>query len=193
MSSIEWKFEMDKPNDTHRHLSHLVGLYPGYALASYGNSSSQLSFSPLGAQESYTTEQVLAAAKVSLLHRGNGTGADADSGWEKVWRAACWAQLGDADTFYHELSVRICVQNLKMRKWVMLNISTVRGRAQLCSQSVQHVRSQQPALPDRRQLRLPRCPPRSCSSHSHPHTCIHTNSVLSLLRMLWYKRQTPPR
>ena len=114
MPCIEWKFEMDKPNDTHRHLSHLVGLYPGYALASYSNSSSQLSFAPSGTQENYTSEQVLAAVKVSLQPRGNGTGTDADSGWEKVWRAACWAQLGDPDTFYHELSVRICIQNLKI-------------------------------------------------------------------------------
>lgn len=98
---------MDKPNDTHRHLSHLVGLYPGYALSSYtGNSSFQLLFTPSGVQENYTAEQVLSAAKVSLQHRGNGTGADADSGWEKVWRAACWAQLKNANEFYHELSVR---------------------------------------------------------------------------------------
>jgi hypothetical protein len=35
-----------------------------------------------------------------------GTGPDADSGWEKVWRAAAWAQLGDPDTFYAEIKVR---------------------------------------------------------------------------------------
>ncbi|VDB95612.1 unnamed protein product [Peniophora sp. CBMAI 1063] len=102
----EWKFEMDKPDNTHRHLSHLVGLYPGYALASYSNTS-QHTFAPSGTREDYTTEQVLSAARVSLQHRGNGTGPDADSGWEKVWRAACWAQLRDADAFYHELSYAI--------------------------------------------------------------------------------------
>jgi hypothetical protein len=26
--------------------------------------------------------------------------------WEKVWRAAQWAQLGDPQNFYHELTVR---------------------------------------------------------------------------------------
>lgn len=96
---------MDKPNDTHRHLSHLIGLYPGYALASY-NASLQPSYLPSGALAKYSRDDVLAAINTSLTHRGNGTGPDADSGWEKVWRAACWAQLQDARMFFHELSVR---------------------------------------------------------------------------------------
>ncbi|KAF8954807.1 glycoside hydrolase family 95 protein [Flammula alnicola] len=77
----EWKVEKDSPTDTHRHLSHLVGLYPGYAITNFDPS-------PL----------------VSLIHRGNGTGPDADSGWEKAWRAAAWAQFGNSSEFYHELS-----------------------------------------------------------------------------------------
>ena len=36
-----------------------------------------------------------------------GTCPDGDSGWEKVWRAAAWAQLGDRDAFYAELKVGI--------------------------------------------------------------------------------------
>ncbi|KAI0827177.1 Six-hairpin glycosidase-like protein [Trametes gibbosa] len=93
----EWKVDMDSPTDTHRHLSHLIGLYPGYALTSY-NASVQATSQHL------TQAEVLAAAETSLIHRGNGTGPDADSGWEKVWRAACWAQLQNASEFYHELS-----------------------------------------------------------------------------------------
>lgn len=93
---------MDNPSDTHRHLSHLVGLYPGYALASYDSS---VQSPPSSDTPAFTKEQVLNAVETSLIHRGNGTGPDADAGWEKVWRAAAWAQLGDADTFYHELSV----------------------------------------------------------------------------------------
>ena len=92
---------MDQPNDTHRHLSHLVGLYPGYAIASY-NSSLQ---SP--PNETLSFDQVIQAATTSLIHRGNGTGPDADAGWEKVWRAVCWAQLGNASEFYFELSYAI--------------------------------------------------------------------------------------
>ncbi|KAF7792686.1 hypothetical protein EIP86_003784 [Pleurotus ostreatoroseus] len=96
----EWKVDMDSPTDTHRHLSHLIGLYPGYALSSYDSSVQSL---PEG-QKAYTKSQVLNATETSLIHRGNGTGPDADSGWEKVWRAAAWAQLGNASEFYHELS-----------------------------------------------------------------------------------------
>ncbi|KZV74228.1 glycoside hydrolase family 95 protein [Peniophora sp. CONT] len=102
----EWKFDMDKQNDTHRHLSHLIGLYPGYALASY-NASLQPSYLPSGALAKYSRDDVLAAINTSLTHRGNGTGLDADSGWEKVWRAACWAQLSSPEKFYFELSYAI--------------------------------------------------------------------------------------
>ena len=93
----EWKVDMDSPTDTHRHLSHLIGLYPGYAITNFNSSIQNVN---------YTTEEVQSAAKTSLIHRGNGTGPDADSGWEKVWRAACWAQFANASEFYHELTVR---------------------------------------------------------------------------------------
>ncbi|KAG5725450.1 putative alpha-fucosidase A [Termitomyces sp. T112] len=93
----EWKVDRDSPTDTHRHLSHLIGLYPGYAITGYDPSI----------QGKFTNRQVIDAATVSLIHRGNGTGPDADSGWEKAWRAAAWAQLGNATEFYHELSYAI--------------------------------------------------------------------------------------
>ncbi|EIW55988.1 glycoside hydrolase family 95 protein [Trametes versicolor FP-101664 SS1] len=96
----EWKVDMDSPTDTHRHLSHLIGLYPGYAITGYNPSVQATS-------QNLTHAQVLAAAETSLIHRGNGTGPDADSGWEKVWRAACWAQLQNATEFYHELSYAV--------------------------------------------------------------------------------------
>lgn len=94
----EWKVDMDSPTDTHRHLSHLIGLYPGYAVTSFNTQYQQNA-------GNLTRDEVIAAAQTSLIHRGNGTGPDADAGWEKVWRAACWAQLGNASEFYHELSV----------------------------------------------------------------------------------------
>ncbi|KAI0764822.1 Six-hairpin glycosidase-like protein [Fomes fomentarius] len=93
----EWKVDMDSPTDTHRHLSHLIGLYPGYAVTSFNTQYQQNA-------GNLTRDEVIAAAQTSLIHRGNGTGPDADAGWEKVWRAACWAQLGNAKEFYHELS-----------------------------------------------------------------------------------------
>lgn len=99
ISLVEWKVDRDSPTDTHRHLSHLIGLYPGYAIVSYDPTLQKSGVN-------YTREEVLQAASVSLLHRGNGTGPDGDAGWEKVWRAAGWAQLGDSKRFYHELTVR---------------------------------------------------------------------------------------
>ncbi|KAJ8481341.1 hypothetical protein ONZ51_g6064 [Trametes cubensis] len=96
----EWKVDMDSPTDTHRHLSHLIGLYPGYAIASYNETLQATA-------QNLTRAEVWAAAETSLIHRGNGTGPDADAGWEKVWRAACWAQLHNASEFYHELSYAI--------------------------------------------------------------------------------------
>jgi hypothetical protein len=53
----------------------------------------------------YTKEQILNAAETSLFHRGIGRGPDADAGWEKVWRAAAWAQLANETEFYKELTV----------------------------------------------------------------------------------------
>lgn len=101
----EWKVEKDSPTDTHRHLSHLIGLFPGYAVASY-DPSLQGSVTPSGEKTAFTKQQVIDAARTSLVARGNGTGPDADSGWEKAWRAAAYAQLGDKTTFYHILTVR---------------------------------------------------------------------------------------
>ena len=98
---IEWKVEKDDPADTHRHLSHLIGLYPGYAITNFDPSPS---VQGTGSAKAYNKGQIIDAATVSLIHRGNGTGPDADSGWEKAWRAAAWAQLGNGSTFYHELS-----------------------------------------------------------------------------------------
>jgi len=71
----------------------LIGLYPGYAISNFAG------------QTNNSKQQVLNAAQTSLIHRGNGTGPDADAGWEKVWRAASWAQFGNAVMFYHELTV----------------------------------------------------------------------------------------
>ena len=99
----EWKIDMDSPTDVHRHLSHLIGLYPGYAISSYEPSVQ----GPPSGLKAYSKEQVLTAAQTSLIHRGDGTGPDGDAGWEKVWRAAAWAQFGNASAFYHQLTVRI--------------------------------------------------------------------------------------
>ncbi|KAJ6536950.1 Six-hairpin glycosidase-like protein [Mycena capillaripes] len=102
----EWKVDQDASNDTHRHLSHLIGLYPGYAITNY-EPAMQGGLLINGSRTTYSKSQVMNATTISLIHRGNGTGPDADSGWEKMWRAAAWAQLQNATEFYHELTFGI--------------------------------------------------------------------------------------
>ncbi|KAG8696870.1 hypothetical protein FRC09_008213 [Ceratobasidium sp. 395] len=111
----EWKVEFDSPTNLHRHLSHLIGLYPGYVLANFKSPTSRNQGIP-----SLTHQQVLKAAEVSLISRGDGTGPDGDAGWEKVWRAACWAQLQNSTRFYHQLTYAIDL-NFGPNLWSLYN------------------------------------------------------------------------
>jgi alpha-L-fucosidase 2 len=77
----EWFNDWDDPNDKHRHLSHLFGLYPG----------SQISI--------HRTPELAAAAKQSLIHRG-----DISTGWSMAWKINWWARLHDAEHAYKILS-----------------------------------------------------------------------------------------
>ncbi|KAK4069115.1 CAZyme family GH95 [Trichoderma harzianum] len=87
---VHWKMDIDTKNDTHRHLSHLYGFYPGYVISSvYADNKT-----------------VMDAVATSLYSRGNGT-EDSNTGWEKVWRGACWGQLGVTDEAYKELKYTI--------------------------------------------------------------------------------------
>lgn len=52
----------------------------------------------------YTNATIQSAVANSLYSRGNGTGSDGDAGWDKVWRAACWARLNNTDMAYLELA-----------------------------------------------------------------------------------------
>lgn len=89
----EWKLDLDVQNDTHRHLSHLIGWHPGWSIASY--------------QGGYANKTIQDAVATSLYSRGVGIGADANAGWEKVWRSACWARLNNTERAYSELRLAI--------------------------------------------------------------------------------------
>jgi alpha-L-fucosidase 2 len=94
----EWKLPDSYGFDgksTHRHLSHLVGWYPGYSMSSYAGG--------------YTNATIQAAVRETLISRGLGNGQDANAGWEKVWRGACWARLNETDMAYEELRYTIDV------------------------------------------------------------------------------------
>ncbi|WP_167607962.1 glycosyl hydrolase family 95 catalytic domain-containing protein [Maribellus sediminis] len=73
----EWMHDLDNPNDHHRHVSHLYGLYP----------SNQIS--------PYRTPELFSAAKTSLLARG-----DESTGWSMGWKVNLWARLLDGDHAY---------------------------------------------------------------------------------------------
>lgn len=73
----EWYKDWDDPKDTHRHISHLFGLYPG----------SQISV--------LKTPELAAAAKQTLIHRG-----DVSTGWSMAWKINWWARMGDGNHAY---------------------------------------------------------------------------------------------
>jgi alpha-L-fucosidase 2 len=70
----EWMQDRDDPADTHRHVSHLFGLYPGRQISAL------------------RTPELAAAARRSLEARG-----DAGTGWSLAWKTALWARLLDGD------------------------------------------------------------------------------------------------
>jgi alpha-L-fucosidase 2 len=92
----EWKLPdsqgLEKKGDTHRHLSHLVGWFPGYSVSSF--------------QDGYSNATVQKAVATSLTSRGPGK-EDQDAGWEKLWRAACWARLNNTEQADFELRFAI--------------------------------------------------------------------------------------
>ncbi len=77
----EWYKDWDDPKDSHRHISHLFGLYPG----------NQISV--------YTSPELAAAAKQSLIHRG-----DISTGWSMAWKINWWARLKDGNQAYKILA-----------------------------------------------------------------------------------------
>lgn len=70
----EWFLDWDRPEDNHRHISQLFGLFPGTQIS-------------LG-----RTPELAAAAKQSLIHRG-----DVSTGWSMAWKINWWARLQDGD------------------------------------------------------------------------------------------------
>ncbi len=73
----EWLRDYDEVEVTHRHISHLYGLYP----------SNQISVE--------RTPELAEAAKVTLNRRG-----DEGTGWSRAWKINLWARLHDGDRAY---------------------------------------------------------------------------------------------
>lgn len=73
----EWLEDWDKERSSHRHVSHLWGLFPGNQISPY------------------TNPQLFQAAKKSLISRG-----DASRGWSMGWKVCLWARLLDGNHAY---------------------------------------------------------------------------------------------
>lgn len=80
----EWMQDWDSPDDKHRHVSHLYGLYP----------SNQIS--PI------RTPILSEAAKNSLIYRG-----DPSTGWSMGWKVCLWARLLDGNHAYKLLTEQL--------------------------------------------------------------------------------------
>ncbi|MDR0521648.1 MAG: glycoside hydrolase family 95 protein, partial [Planctomycetaceae bacterium] len=77
----EWLFDWDNPEDHHRHLSHLYGLYPGCLISPY------------------RTPELFEAVRNSLNDRG-----DPAEGWSLAWKVCLWAKLQDGNRAYKLLT-----------------------------------------------------------------------------------------
>ena len=77
----EWLEDIDDPNDQHRHISHLYGLYP----------SNQISAT--------RTPALFAAARKTLEQRG-----DQATGWSLGWKTNFWARMQDGNHAFRIIS-----------------------------------------------------------------------------------------
>ncbi len=73
----EWLADVDDPDNKHRHVSHLWGVYPGADITAYGS------------------PELFAAARKSLEFRG-----DAATGWSMGWKVNLWARFLDGAHSY---------------------------------------------------------------------------------------------
>ncbi|MHB9055103.1 MAG: glycoside hydrolase family 95 protein [Paludibacteraceae bacterium] len=70
----EWMEDLDNPNDKHRHVSHLYGLYPSNQISPYSN------------------PELFDAVRTTLIQRG-----DVSTGWSMGWKVNFWARLLDGN------------------------------------------------------------------------------------------------
>ncbi len=87
----EWWRDWDRPDDHHRHVSHLVGLYPLVPTPVYPYD----------------------AARTSLEMRG-----DEGTGWAMAWKVALWARLRDGERAASILDsiMHVCTENELVRE-----------------------------------------------------------------------------
>lgn len=72
----EWMEDKDDTEDTHRHVSHMWGVFPGTDIT-------------------WKTPDMMKAAKQSMLYRG-----DEGTGWSIAWKVNIWARMKESDHAY---------------------------------------------------------------------------------------------
>ena len=80
----EWYVDWEDQDPQHRHVSHLVGLYPDDQITPFD------------------TPDLAAAVRRSLELRGDG-----GTGWSKAWKIGLWARLHDGDHAYRMLRTHL--------------------------------------------------------------------------------------
>jgi len=86
----EWLFDWDDPNDKHRHVSHLYGVYPANQISPY------------------RTPELFDAACTSLNHRG-----DPATGWSMGWKVCLWARFMDGNRAHKLISEQLRLTDAK--------------------------------------------------------------------------------
>ncbi|MCF2446903.1 glycoside hydrolase family 95 protein [Dyadobacter sp. CY345] len=89
----EWLEDLDNPEDKHRHISHLYGLFPSHQLSAY------------------RTPELFGAARTSLEHRG-----DVSTGWSMGWKVNWWARLQDGNRAYKLITDQLTPVNVAGKK-----------------------------------------------------------------------------
>ncbi|ASB48779.1 glycoside hydrolase family 95 protein [Alkalitalea saponilacus] len=80
----EWMHDWDSPDDKHRHVSHLYGLFPSNQISPFQN------------------PELADASRTSLIHRG-----DPSTGWSINWKINLWARLLDGNHAYNLMREQI--------------------------------------------------------------------------------------
>ena len=80
----EWMQDLDDPEDKHRHVSHLYGLYPSNLISPYRN------------------PELFQGAENTLIQRG-----DPSTGWSMNWKINLWARLLDGNHAYKLMGEQI--------------------------------------------------------------------------------------
>ena len=80
----EWIKDWDRPNDKHRHISHLYGLYPSAQISPFKN------------------PELFKAAEQTLEYRG-----DKSTGWSMGWKVNFWARMLNGNRAYKLIKTQL--------------------------------------------------------------------------------------